>query len=470
MSKDTLAELLILVEAVGIEEATKSIKKGNKAMRDAAKKSKNDTKALQQFSSKFGGAMAIIAASMATAVGSLLTQVPIVGEIFDALKFIVESLAFMFDEVLRPVLQPLADSLFNLGDKFNDLSPAIKTILTIAILAVGAIAGITAGVVALAVAVIAGSAAALGFLAAVAFLSTTLLVIGPYILLIIGLFKLWEKDFLGVKTITMNVIKAIQGAFRDFIAWIDSNFGDQFRELMSEVKVMFADLGKTIKFWMGVIKIVIGGALAIIKKIWDSDFLFIRTTVITGMKLMKAVILPILAIIGKSFMTATSIIIDVIQFLLAILRGDWKTAWNEAKSVVSRVANGLLDIFSTIGEGFKGIVNVMIDGINSVIEGLNSISFSIPDWVPVVGGKEWSMSIPKIPSLKSQGVISNSGIAEVHAGEAIFTMDTLTNAMINAFRSVGLDNGFSANIFIDGRELNTSMDDSANQQMNGRGT
>lgn len=42
------------------------------------------------------------------------------------------------------------------------------------------------------------------------------------------------------------------------------------------------------------------------------------------------------------------------------------------------------------------MVNGVVNGINTVIDALNSLSFDIPDWVPLFGGKSWHMSIPKM--------------------------------------------------------------------------
>lgn len=54
----------------------------------------------------------------------------------------------------------------------------------------------------------------------------------------------------------------------------------------------------------------------------------------------------------------------------------------------------------------RGPINGIIDLVNTAIRGLNSLSVEIPDWVPVVGGQTWGLSIPTIPRLATGTVTS----------------------------------------------------------------
>lgn len=78
----------------------------------------------------------------------------------------------------------------------------------------------------------------------------------------------------------------------------------------------------------------------------------------------------------------------IIDFITGIFTGNWEKAWN-----------GVVDIFKGIIDGIVGIfklpINLIIDGMNGFISGLNKIQ--IPDWVPAVGGM--GFNIPPIPKL-----------------------------------------------------------------------
>ncbi len=78
----------------------------------------------------------------------------------------------------------------------------------------------------------------------------------------------------------------------------------------------------------------------------------------------------------------------IIDFVTGIFTGNWEKAWN-----------GVVDVFKGIIDGIVGIfklpINLIIDGMNGFISGLNKIQ--IPDWVPAVGGM--GLNIPTIPKL-----------------------------------------------------------------------
>ena len=60
-------------------------------------------------------------------------------------------------------------------------------------------------------------------------------------------------------------------------------------------------------------------------------------------------------------------------------------------------------------------------GINFVIDGINHLSFDIPDWVPEIGGSTFGfdlgrVSLPRIPELALGGIVKRPTIAQI--GEA----------------------------------------------------
>ena len=61
----------------------------------------------------------------------------------------------------------------------------------------------------------------------------------------------------------------------------------------------------------------------------------------------------------------------------------------------------------------------MASGLNAVINGLNGIKITIPDWVPIFGGNSWGLNIPnvsapRIPKLATGAAIPpNSAFAAI---------------------------------------------------------
>ncbi len=122
------------------------------------------------------------------------------------------------------------------------------------------------------------------------------------------------------------------------------------------------------------------------------------------------VIQPVFAAVGAAFNWVWSNVISpVVNFITGAI--------NNVGRVIRDVFGG---IGSFIGSAFQAALNVVrgpINGIiglvNSAIRGINSLSVTIPDWVPIVGGQTWGLSIPTIPMLAKGGVIRSGGTVMV---------------------------------------------------------
>ena len=94
---------------------------------------------------------------------------------------------------------------------------------------------------------------------------------------------------------------------------------------------------------------------------------------------------------------------------------------------------GIKDIFFTIFDlittGFKnyingwigfaeGFVNFFIRGINGIINAFNSLSVSIPDWVPDIGGRTFGININRIPEVRLPR-LAEGGIVKKRPGGII---------------------------------------------------
>lgn len=125
----------------------------------------------------------------------------------------------------------------------------------------------------------------------------------------------------------------------------------------------------------------------------------------------------ILAVVGDVIGSIIGILGGIIDFIVGIFTGNWKKAWNGVKDIFKNIVDGLVGIF-------KFPINLIIDGINSFISGLNKIK--IPDWVSAVGGK--GINIPKIPKLARGGIVDSPTFAMIgEAGkEAVMPLENNT--------------------------------------------
>ena len=112
----------------------------------------------------------------------------------------------------------------------------------------------------------------------------------------------------------------------------------------------------------------------------------------------------------------TSVFQGLIDFITGVFSGNWSQAWN-----------GIVQVFGGLWDSLVGIVkapiNAVIGLINKAIGALNSISVTIPDWVPIVGGNTFGIDIPTIPMLATGGFTDGVSIAGEAGMEAVISFD-----------------------------------------------
>lgn len=102
----------------------------------------------------------------------------------------------------------------------------------------------------------------------------------------------------------------------------------------------------------------------------------------------KPIIANIIDLITGLASAIWTILDGIIEFIAGVFTGDWEKAWSGIVKIFSGIWDGIVAIF-------KFPINLIIDGLNAFLRGLNKIK--IPDWVPGVGGK--GINIPEIPKL-----------------------------------------------------------------------
>lgn len=132
--------------------------------------------------------------------------------------------------------------------------------------------------------------------------------------------------------------------------------------------------------------------------------------------------------------------------LISGIAGGFQLAWTDLKNLGSGIWSGIQTLGSNIGSffsgvwdgivsGFKGFINIFINGINTIIGGFNKLSFTAPDWVPGIGGKTIGFNLPTIPLLAKGGIATAPTLAMVGEGrehEAILPLSKLQSLIQRA--------------------------------------
>ncbi|WP_427340652.1 hypothetical protein [Caloranaerobacter sp. DY30410] len=126
-------------------------------------------------------------------------------------------------------------------------------------------------------------------------------------------------------------------------------------------------------------------------------------------------------VMNMSPLAKWSLIIGAVITAGVYLYKNWDTIkakaielWEGIKKAFSPIGDFFSGIWEGVKTGFKAFINFFIDGINTVICGVNSIKVKVPDWVPIWGGKEWGINIPKIPEFALGTSYFKGGLARIN--------------------------------------------------------
>lgn len=164
------------------------------------------------------------------------------------------------------------------------------------------------------------------------------------------------------------------------------------------------------------------------------------------------------------------------DFIVEKIKSAWesvKNFWNTHiakvfkkefwKDLAKKCGNGLIDGFEA---GVNGIISMFEKMINWVVNGLNKISFTIPDWVPALGGKKFGFNLKtvsfgrvSIPRLAEGAVIppNREFLAVLGDQRSGTNIETPLSTMVEAFKQAMAesDSGgtYTFVVNLDGREV-----------------
>ncbi|MDX2648658.1 hypothetical protein ACFYYN_05885 [Streptomyces sp. NPDC001902] len=97
----------------------------------------------------------------------------------------------------------------------------------------------------------------------------------------------------------------------------------------------------------------------------------------------------------------------------AALAKGVKWAWNAILGAIRSHAGPIKSVLKGIINAFTALPRAYVSGINHMISALNRVHVSIPGWVPVIGGKSFSIHIPQIPNIPA---LAQGGVVPARSG------------------------------------------------------
>lgn len=317
------------------------------------------------------------------------------------LKSSAESLAISFGELLTPYIKKAVEWVQKITEKFNGLSEEKKKMIVKIALVVASIGpmllifGKTVTTVGKVVSVVGKLGKALKTFGSIAGLITSpagivILVLGAIVVATILVIKNWDK----IKKVAQKVFGYVKSVAEDMGFSFESvkeklaPVGDKFTEIGGKLQELWTVvqpvLSKIGEIFMTVFQVylgaVIGGAIG-----YFQQFINSMSTIVSG----------ILTVFG-----------GLIDFITGVFTGNWSKAWEGVKSIFAGTFQALVGLA-------KAPINGVIGIINGAISGINKIGIKIPDWVPGIGGKDFSINIPKIPTLAVGTVAWKGGLAQI---------------------------------------------------------
>lgn len=268
------------------------------------------------------------------------------------LKSQLEELAISFGEMLMPAIRSIVSKIQAFVDKLNNMDESQrKVILTVGLVvaALGpflvilgksisgigkAMQGFTSlskGIAKLGVKIAGSTGSITSFGGAIGAVAGPVLAVVGVIAVLAAAFKhLWDsnEEFRESITSTWNTIKETVSGFCDGIVERLNSLGFEFESIVD------------------VLKAVWDGFCSLLAPVFEGAFSFISSVLSTTL----------------------DVLLNTVDFFIAVFHGDWSAAWEAVKNIFSSVWQGLVSWFGIILETLKGILDVALGWIGTTWE------------------------------------------------------------------------------------------------------
>ncbi len=224
----------------------------------------------------------------------------------------------------------------------------------------------------------------------------------PYVLLaraifILGavIYKYWDQIEAVTKRVWKNIVDfmrpvtefietrlipafvAIYGAVSGFLAPLVGaveNFAKNIVKHILDAKDTFSGFGEALGHVLKVVGVVVSflttalaPAIAAVSAAFEAGFKIIREVVVTAVHVISAVLGGIVDVVS-----------DVIKFVIALINGDWKKAWDAFTAFFHDLGKTVLGALGALGSGILAVLGDLGSMLWSWIKSLGSLIAKIP--------------------------------------------------------------------------------------------
>ena len=256
-----------------------------------------------------------------------------------------------------------------------------------------------------------------------------------------------------LKTALAEKIEAIKTAVTDKFNAIKESITTIIENVKTAVSDKFNEIKETITT-------IIENVKTKISEVWNN----IKTTITTVIDTIKTNVTNV-------FNTIRDTIVNAFDTVKTKITTIWNNIWTSIKKVINSILGGI-----------ESMANGIVKGINLIINALNALSFDIPDWVPIFGGKKFGFNLKTlsevtIPKLATGAYVkANTPQLAVIGdnktqGEYVLPEDKLGSLLENnggnnekviellkIIIEIMKSFGFDFNLYLDGDELNKTLE------------
>lgn len=258
---------------------------------------------------------------------------------WEAFKSALETLALSIFDIIKGPLISLLQVINNVVQFLNELPQPVQTVIVVIaalaaaigplLVALGSVIGAVTSIAALF-----GTTLTVTLSGVASAILPVIAVLAALGAAVFALYEAWKSNFLGLRDLALQ-------AFQGVSAFVSQQFG--------EIQKIFADI-------LPQLKTLTATVLAQIQKFWAAHGQEIIAVVKAYWEVVKDVISAAIKILGNT-----------IKLILAVINGDWKAAWEAAKTIFITFNNAFLKILTGLAKlafnELKLLASVIVDAL-----------------------------------------------------------------------------------------------------------